>query len=86
MILSAASTSWNKSVLCVRFPGPTGHRRFNKPTQKLRLKSMRKGNHAVCWLSPPHTKRLAILPRLSALSARAQGNWDRVPTSSTTYH
>ena len=38
-----------------------------------------RGNHAVCWLSRPHTKRLAISPRLSALSARAQGNWDGVP-------
>ena len=56
MILSAASRSWNKSVLCVRFPGPTVRRRFNGLTQKLKVKSMRKGNHAVCWLSR-HTRR-----------------------------
>ena len=39
MILSAASTSWNKLVLR-EVPGPTGHRRFKKPTQNLRLRSI----------------------------------------------
>jgi len=60
--------------------------RFNRPTQRLRLRPMRRAIHAVCWLSPPHMKRLAISPRRSALSARAQGDWDRVPTRSISYH
>jgi hypothetical protein len=39
--------SWNKLVLGVRLPGPTFYGRFNKPTQKLKLKSMREGNRTV---------------------------------------
>ena len=67
-------------------PGRTGHRRFNKRTQTPRLRPMRRAIYAVCWLSPQHTRKLAISLRLSALNAREQGNWDRVLISSTTYH